>query len=292
MFNWLFTMYRGRIKFTVPMLWFMGFVTTFTIGGVTGVLMAVPPVDFQLHNSLFLVAHFHNMIIGGVVFGYFAGLTYWFPKVFGFKLNERIGRYSFCSWIIGFVLAFVPLYILGMMGATRRLDKYDASLGWQWLFAVAGVGVLVILLGTAFIALNVIVSVVQRKKNLDKTGDPWNGRTLEWATPSPTPIYNFAVIPEVSERDQFWEWKKHKAIPVYEKFKDIELPKNTPMALYMGVASLVFGFAIIWHIFWLAGLGAAALVVLIISRSMDDETEYVIKAAEVKKMELAARGTK
>jgi len=156
-FNWLFTMYRGRIKLSVPMLWFLGFIVTFTIGGAAGVLMAVPAADFQLHNSLFLVAHFHTMIIGGVVFGYFAGLTYWFPKIFGFKLNELIGKWTFWSWLVGFVLAFVPLYILGIMGATRRMDHYEASLGWQGLFIVAGIGVLIIMIGTALLVLQVIV---------------------------------------------------------------------------------------------------------------------------------------
>src|SRR4051812_43060315 len=177
-FNWLFTMYRGRVRFTTPMLWFLGFVATFTIGGMAGVLMAVPPADFQLHNSLFLVAHFHTMIIGGVVFGYFAGLTYWFPKIFGFRLNERLGRYAFWCWLVGFLLAFVPLYILGFMGATRRLDHYDASLGWQQLFIVAALGVAIIVAGIGFQALQLIVSIKDRAKNRDITGDPWDARTL------------------------------------------------------------------------------------------------------------------
>jgi cytochrome o ubiquinol oxidase subunit 1 len=193
-FNWLFTMYRGRIRFNTPMLWFMGFVVTFTIGGVTGVMMSVPPADFQLHNSLFLVAHFHNMVIGGVVFGYFAGISYWFPKVFGFTLNERLGRYAFWCWIIGFATAFLPLYALGFMGATRRLDHYDSSMGWQSLFIVAGVGALIIGLGVVMQILQFIVSIKDRNKNRDTTGDPWNGRTLEWSTSSPAPVYNFAHL--------------------------------------------------------------------------------------------------
>jgi cytochrome o ubiquinol oxidase subunit I len=187
-FNWLATMYRGRIRFASPMFWFLGFVVTFTIGGVAGVLMSVPAIDYQVHNSLFLVAHFHMMIVGGVVFGYFAGLTYWFPKIFGFRLNERLGKYAFWCWFVGFLLAFVPLYILGLMGATRRLDHYDASLGWQPLFIVAGIGALTIALGVGFQVLQLIVSIKQRKQNLDTTGDPWNGRTLEWATTSPAPF--------------------------------------------------------------------------------------------------------
>lgn len=288
-FNWLFTMFRGRVHFKTPMLWFMGFVTTFTIGGSTGVLMAVPAVDFQLHNSLFLVAHFHNMIIGGVVFGYFAGLTYWFPKIFGFKLNERLGRYAFWCWIIGFLLAFVPLYILGIMGATRRLDHYDPSMGWQGLFIVAGVGVMVILLGVGLQLLQLAVSIYQRKQNMDVSGDPWNGRTLEWSIPSPAPFYNFAVTPTVSSRDPFWAAKNHKTGLPQGEYQDIHMPKNTPMGLIIAGFTFAFGFAIVWHIWWLAGLGLIGVITSLIIRLSDEDTEYVITAAEIKQLDQQAR---
>ena len=286
-FNWLFTMYRGRVKFTTPMLWFMGFVVTFTLGGVAGVLMAVPAIDFQVHNSLFLVAHFHTMIVGGVVFGFFAGITYWFPKFMGFKLNERLGRYAFWCWLIGFLVAFTPLYILGMMGATRRLDHYDASLGWQGLFIVAGVGVLIIGLGIAFQILQIVVSVIQRKKNLDTTGDPWNGRTLEWSTTSPPPFYNYATTPAVSERDAFWEMKRAKKNPavVYE---DIEVPKNTSLGLLIGGFAFCIGFGLVWHMWWLAAVGLVGIIVCAIVRVSNDETDYVITAAQVAKLESKA----
>ncbi len=287
-FNWLFTMYRGRINFSTPMLWFLGFVVTFTIGGVTGVMMAVPAIDFQVHNSLFLVAHFHNMIIGGVVYGYLAGITYWFPKIFGFKLNERLGLYAFWCWFVGFLLAFIPLYILGIMGATRRLDHYDASLGWQGLFIVAGVGVLVIIAGIGFQVLQLVVSVIQRKDNLDTTGDPWGGRTLEWSTVSPAPAYNFAVLPEVSDRDAFWAMKHSKAKQTKPEYKDIVMPKNTPMGMFIAGFAFLFGFAAIWHIVWLAPIGLLGVVACIIVRSTLD-TEYVIPAAEVAKIEAAAK---
>ena len=283
LFNWIFTMYRGRIHFTTPMLWFMGFVVLFTIGGMAGVLLAVPPIDFQLHNSLFLVAHFHMMIIGGVVFGYFSGLTYWFPKIFGFKLNERLGAYAFWCWAVGFVLAFTPLYILGLMGATRRLDHYDASLGWRPLFVVAGVGALTVIAGIGFQILQFIVSIIQRKQNLDTTGDPWDGRTLEWSTPSPVPVYNFAVTPVVTSRDAFWESKKlPKLAPIYE---DIELPKNSPLGIFIGGFSFIFGFGVIWHIWSIVPVGLLGVIGCIIIRSMDDHTEYVLTAAEVEQME-------
>jgi cytochrome o ubiquinol oxidase subunit 1 len=288
-FNWLFTMYQGRVRFTTPMRWFLGFVTTFTIGGMAGVLMAVPPADFQLHNSLFLVAHFHTMIIGGVVFGYFAGLTYWFPKIFGFKLNERLGRYAFWCWLVGFLLAFIPLYILGLMGATRRLDHYDPSLGWQSLFAVAGVGVAIIGLGVTMQILQLFVSIRDRRNNRDVTGDSWDGRTLEWATPSPPPVYNFATLSPVEDRDAFWALKRSKN-PPKTRFEDIAVTKNTPIPLVIGILALIFGFAVVWHIWWLALLAFLGLIYTIVLRATDDETEYLIPAAQVKKIESALRG--
>jgi cytochrome o ubiquinol oxidase subunit 1 len=289
-FNWLFTMYGGRVRFATPMLWFMGFVATFTVGGVAGVIMAIPPADFQLHNSLFLVAHFHTMIIGGVVFGYLAGLTYWFPKFFGFKLNERLGRYAFWCWLVGFLLAFVPLYILGLMGATRRLDHYDPSMGWQQLFIIAGVGVAVIIAGIGFQVLQLVISLRDRKKNLDTTGDPWNARTLEWATASPPPFYNFAVIPAADQRDAFWAAKKQGVTAVSQKYQPITIPKNTGMPLMIAGLAFAIGFAMIWHMFWLAILGLLGIITLIIIRSLEDEHEYVLTPAKIRQLEAAEGG--
>ncbi|TAH31637.1 cytochrome o ubiquinol oxidase subunit I [Candidatus Saccharibacteria bacterium] len=286
-FNWLFTMWRGKIRFSTPMLWFMGFVATFTVGGVTGVLMSIPPADFQFHNSLFLVAHFHNMIIGGVVFGFFAGLTYWFPKIFGFRLNERLGRYAFWCWIVGFLLAFLPLYALGLMGATRRMNTYDPSMGWQWLFAVAGVGVLVILAGVGFQVWQLAYSIWRRHKLADTTGDPWNGRTLEWSTKSPAPEYNFAVIPTVTTRDAFWESKQqvgNKPKPVYS---DTVLPKNTGAGIVVAGFAFLFGFGVIWHIAWLGVVALVGVVAALAVHLTRDDHERVITAAEVRKLEEA-----
>ncbi|HSX28596.1 MAG TPA: cytochrome o ubiquinol oxidase subunit I [Candidatus Saccharimonadales bacterium] len=284
-FNWLFTMFRGQIRFSTPMLWFIGFIVTFTVGGVAGVVLAVPPADFQLHNSLFLVAHFHTMIIGGVVFGFFAGVTYWFPKVFGFTLNERLGRYAFWSWLVGFLLAFVPLYILGLMGATRRLNHYDASLGWQQLFIVAAVGVGLICLGVGFQLLQFAVSFLQRKQHLDTTGDPWDARTLEWSTMSPPPEYNFAIIPTVSERDQFWVDKQSGKSPAAPHYAPISLPKNTPIGIYIAASAFACGFAAIWHIPWLAAIGVCGVIIAVIVRINDDDTEQILSAATIKKTE-------
>lgn len=291
-FNWLFTMYHGRIHFSAPMYWFFGFLATFTMGGVAGVLLGVPPIDFQLHNTLFLVAHFHTMIIGGALFGYFAGITYWFPKVFGFKLNEKLGRYSFWCWLVGFIFAFGPLYILGLMGATRRLNNYSASLGWQPLFIVAAFGVGIIGLGMGFIVLNIIVSIIQKKQNIDTTGDPWNGRTLEWSIPSPAPVYNFATEPTVTERDAFWEIKQNNEQEKDIVYEDIEMPKNTPLGMFIAVGAFFIGFAFVWHILWLGIVGLIISVTCIILLTSNDDNEYVIPAAEVETIEKNAHERK
>lgn len=287
-YNWLFTLFRGSIRFTTPMLWFMAFLVTFTIGGMSGVLLAVPAIDFQVHNSLFLVAHFHNVIIGGVIFGYFAGVTYWFPKIFGFKLNERLGRYAFWCWLVGFVVAFTPLYILGLLGATRRLDHYDASLGWQGLFIVAGIGGAIIMAGIGFQILQFAVSIFQRRENLDKTGDPWDGRTLEWSVPSPAPFYNFAATPQVTERDAFWETKQLKS-KVRAKYEDIYLPKNSPAGLIIASFVFLIGFGLIWHIWWLSIVGLFCAISTVIIRTSNDDSEYLVTASELKNLDAAYR---
>lgn len=285
-FNWLFTMYRGRVRFTTPMLWFMGFVVTFTIGGATGVLMAVPPADFQVHNSLFLVAHFHNMIIGGVLFGAFAALSYWFPKFTGFRLNEFLGKCAFWCWLGGFIVAFTPLYILGLMGATRRLDHYDPSMGWQWLFIVAGLGVLLILLGVGFQLLQIGYSIWKRKELRDTTnGDPWDGRTLEWATSTPPPVYNFAVLPNADTRDPFWYAKEDKKPLSSTKYQPITLPKNSPIPIIIAVGAMMVGFGLVWYMWWMAIAGLIIAIVALVVRFSDENTEYTLSAAEVQRME-------
>jgi cytochrome o ubiquinol oxidase subunit 1 len=289
-FNWLFTMYKGRIHFATPMLWFMGFVVIFTIGGVMGVLMSVPAIDYQVHNSLFLVAHFHMMIVGGVVFGYFAGITYWFPKIFGFRMNEVLGKYAFWCWAIGFNLAFLPLYILGLMGATRRLDHYDKSLGWQPLFIVSGLGLILVLMGVAFQVLQLIVSIWQRDQRRDLSGDPWNGRTLEWSIPSPAPFYGFAKTPVVTERDQFWADKQ--AGKKQHGYEDILLPKNSGASVFIAGFAFLIGFGMIWHIWWLAVAGLLGLVVTMVVRASNPEPEYILTAHEVEKIENALKRRK
>ena len=289
-FNWLFTMFRGRIYFATPMLWFMGFVVLFTIGGVAGVIMAIPPADFQLHNSLFLVAHFHTMIVSGVLFGYFAGITYWFPKIFGFKLNEKLGKYAFYLWTTGFVLAFVPLYILGLMGATRRLNHYSASLGWQPLFIVAGIGAVMIAIGVAVQVLQLAESIWHRKRYADKTGDPWNGRTLEWSISSPAPFYNYAINPVVDSIDPFWKSKKQNLSQEPKHYQPILIPKNSIFGALIGLSALGLGFAIVWNIWWLALLCILGIGVLIIIRNSKENFEYILSAEELKKLDMGLDG--
>lgn len=283
-FNWLFTMFRGRITFASPMLWMIGFIITFTFGGMTGVLLALPGVDFQLHNSLFLVAHFHNTIIGGVIFGYFAGITYWFPKIFGFKLNEKLGKLAFWHWIIGFFVTFVPLYILGLMGMTRRL-QHVSDPEWRPLLITAEIGAIIICVGALMQLLQLIVSFKNRKKNLDTTGDPWDGRTLEWSTTSPPPFYNFAIIPTVHGRHAFWDMKYGNEAKIVPDYEDIHMPKNTAMGFYIAVAAFIFGFGLIWHIFFLSVLALFFIVVCIIARSLDYDTEYYVAKEEVMRIE-------
>ena len=284
-FNWLFTMFRGRIKFMSPMLWFMGFLVTFTIGGMTGVLLSIPGADFQFHNSLFLVAHFHNMIIGGVLFGYFAGVAYWFPKLFGFTLSERLGKCAFWCWLVGFCVAFIPLYILGFMGATRRLDYIDPASGWHTLFVVAFIGACIILLGIFFQLLQLAVGVLQRKQH-KAPEDPWNARTLEWATTSPPAVYNFAHLPEVNGRDAFWEMKQlHNAHTTI--YTDIEMPLNSSLGCSIAFFAFCIGFGMIWHIWWLAGLGLFSTIAASIVRAHIKETSYLFPATEVARIEAA-----
>lgn len=289
LFNWIFTMYKGSIRFTAPMIWFMCFAFSFTIGGVTGVLMAVPALDFQVHNTMFLVAHFHNVIIGGVLFGFFAAIYYWWPKVFGFRLHDGTGKLAAYLWLAGFVLAFLPLYILGLMGAVRRIDTYSDP-AWQPLFIVSVVGVAVIALGVVTMILGVIYSIWKRKELADTTGDPWDGRTLEWSVPSPAPLYNFAITPTVTRRDEWWYQKKDGLKqPKRSDYVDIHLPKNTAAGVYIAIAAGFVAMGLIWHIWWLAAVSLAAVVAFIIRRTFTDDTEYTISANELYELDRKAR---
>jgi len=286
-FNWLFTMYRGRIEFSTPILWTLGFLFTFTLGGMTGVLMSVPAADFVLHNSLFLIAHFHNTIIGGVVFGYLAGFNYWFPKAMGFKLNEKLGKTAFWFWITGFFFAFVPLYLLGFMGMTRRVSQ-DIDPEYHNLLLVAAFGASLIFIGILCQLLQLVVSIKDRAKNRDLTGDPWGGRTLEWATASPPPFYNFATTPQVKELDAFWEMKEDKSAYVQPKsYQEIHMPKNTSAGIFIGLFSLVMGFALIWHIWWMAIAGSVGVIATWIVHSFKEDVDYYVPVEVITQTENA-----
>jgi len=290
-FNWLFTMYKGRINLATPMLWVIAFFTTFAIGGMTGVMMSVPPIDFQVHNSLFLIAHFHNVIIGGVLFGYFAGMIYWFPKVFGFRLDEKWGRWSFIFWVIGFYVAFMPLYILGMSGVMRRINHYADTM-YQPYFIVAAVGVLFIFIGIILQLIQLAVSIKNRHALRDRTGDPWSGRTLEWSISSPAPLYNFAVLPTVQTIDQFWLDKEnqHALKPMQPKemhYQPIHMPKNTSAGFIAALFAGLAGFAIVWHM-WIPGiLGFVGAIGTLVARTFLTDIDYYIPAETVKRTELA-----
>ncbi len=293
-FNWLFTLFRGRVRFEAPILWSLGFIVTFVIGGLTGVLMAVPPADFQLHNSEFLVAHFHNVIIGGVLFGGMAGYNYWFPKAFGFTLDRRLGLVSFWCWLVGFYVAFMPLYALGLMGMTRRLQHTDDP-AWRPYLLVAAVGALIILCGIVAQVVQLIVSIRTRAGRRDSTGDPWNGRTLEWSTASPPPSYNFAVLPQVEARDEFWRRKQlREPLPV-PRYRAIEVPANSPNGFVVAFFAVVTGFAMIWHIWWMAILGLACAVVTLLVFGWIERTDQEISAetlAAADRARIAAPGSR
>ncbi len=285
-FNWLFTMYKGRIRFELPMMWTVAFMLTFVIGGMTGVMLAVPPADFVLHNSLFLVAHFHNVIIGGVLFGLFAGINYWWPKAFGFKLDKKWGLVSFWCWVVGFWVAFTPLYVLGLMGVTRRLRHFDDPSLQIW-FVIAAIGAAIIAVGIAAFLLQIFVSIRNREALRDDSGDPWNARTLEWATSSPPPAYNFAFSPVIHDLDAWYDMKSQNAVRPVSGYLPIHMPKNTGTGVILAGFSLVIGFAMIWYIWWLAAAAFLGLLVTAIAHTFNYDRDFYIPAEEVTETENA-----
>jgi cytochrome o ubiquinol oxidase subunit 1 len=291
-FNWLFTMYGGRIHYATPLLWSLAFMVTFIIGGMTGVLMAVPPVDFVLHNSLFLVAHFHNVLIGGMLFGGFAGYTYWFPKAFGFRLHEGLGRAAFWFWITGFYLAFMPLYVLGFLGMTRRMQHYDVPAWRPWLLAAAA-GAALIAIGIVLQITQLVVSIRHRNQLRDETGDPWDGRSLEWATASPPPAFNFAVLPNVSGEEAYWGIKQRALqqanLGEEPAYQALHMPRNSATGFICAFFATVMGFALIWHIWWLVGLAAAGAFATFVVLAWRDEDEYLIPQQTVAQIDRANR---
>ncbi|GBQ38028.1 cytochrome o ubiquinol oxidase subunit I [Komagataeibacter saccharivorans NRIC 0614] len=287
-FNWLFTMYKGRVEFHATMYWVIGFMITFSIGGMTGVMLAIPASDFVLHNSLFVIAHFHNVIIGGVYFGYVAAMNFWFPKAFGFKLNEAWGKRAFWLWFVGFYFAFMPLYVLGFEGMTRRMNHYDNPEWHMWLL-IAEVGAVLIAGGIVCQLTQLYVSIRDRNlaENRDLTGDPWNARTLEWSTSSPPPFYNFAILPEVHELDAFAH-DKEAGIDTRQaggNYQPIHMPKNTACGFLIGAFSFVLGFGAVWYIWWLAAVGLIGVIATVIARSANNDVDYYVPVSEVVRIE-------
>ncbi|MET1754138.1 cytochrome o ubiquinol oxidase subunit I [Novosphingobium sp. RD2P27] len=283
-FNWLFTMYRGSIRFDLPMMWVVAFMLTFVVGGMTGVLLAVPPADFVLHNSLFLVAHFHNVIIGGVVFGLFAGIIYWFPKAFGFHLDPWWGKVGFWGWVIGYWVAWTPIYVVGLMGTTRRVRHFDDPSMQIW-FVLAGIGALIILVGILGFVMSIVMGYVKRDQLRDTTGDPWDGRTLEWATSSPPPAYNFAFTPVVHDLDAWYDMKSRGHRRPEGGYLPIHMPRNTGAGLILSALATVLGFAMVWYMWWLAVLSFLGLVVVTIAHTFNYNRDYYIDAADVEREE-------
>lgn len=293
-FNWMFTMFRGRLTFPTPMMWTIAFIPCFVIGGMTGVLLSVAPADFQFHNSYFLVAHFHQVLIGGVVFGYFAGLYYWWPKLFGFTLHEGLGKWAFWFWNIGFYVCFMPQYALGLMGMTRRFNEYNFDMGWQPLNVVSTVGAF--LMGIAFIfqVWQIAHSIRFYKKTT--SGDTWNGRTLEWSIPSPAPLYNFARLPKVDSRDSWWEEKQRRAngepVEPEEPLEPIHMPKNSAIPFIMSICWFTLGFGLVWDWLWMAIPGFIGIIACMLARSFSYDTDYYISVEEIERTEAALRGSK
>jgi cytochrome o ubiquinol oxidase subunit 1 len=283
-FNWLFTMYRGDIRFELPMMWVVAFMITFVVGGMTGVLLAIPPADFVLHNSLFLVAHFHNTIIGGVVFGLFAGMVYWFPKAFGFKLDAFWGKVAFWGWVIGYWVAWTPIYIVGLMGTTRRVNHFD-DVTLQPYFIVAAIGAVIILVGILGFVMSIVMGFVKRKQLADTTGDPWNARTLEWSTSSPPPAYNFAFTPVIHDLDAWYDMKSRGYQHPRGGYRPVHMPRNTGAGIILAGLAMVLGFSMVWYIWWLAAVSFAGLLVVAVGHTFNMKRDYFIPADEIARTE-------
>ena len=284
-YDWIWTMFRGEVRFTVPMLYSLAFMMTFVLGGFTGILLAFPPLDYLVHNTLFLVAHFHNMLVPGLLYGMLAAYHYWFPKAFGFRLNEKWGRISFGCWVVGFYLAFMPLYVLGAGGAARRTQEFFEPAFRPWLY-VAGAGALILLSALLSLFVQLWVSIRQRNANRVIAGDPWDGRGLEWSTSAPPPEYNYAVIPTVCSRDPFFDGKRNiNAYAPPDDYHDIDLPKNSMTGPVIGLLGAGLAFALVWHVWWLAVLCIVGIVATVIARSFSRDVHRTLPAAEVSRIE-------
>lgn len=289
-FNWIFTLHKGRIRFTVPMLWSIGFIPNFVIGGVTGVMLAMAAADYQYHNTYFLVSHFHYVLIAGTVFACFAGLIYWYPKMFGHRLNETIGKWVFWVFMIGFNVCFFPQYFLGLDGMPRRIYTYLESDNWFSLNAISTAGAFMMAIGFALFVYNIYFSWRYEKR--ETTGDPWDGRSLEWATSSAVPpFYNFAKLPEVTDRDAFWTMKE-KGIRLHAdtNYEKVHMPSNTWLGFVMSFIMFIASFALVFSWFPLAIISGIGIFICMILRSFDYDEGYYVSAKEIQEIESKAKG--
>jgi cytochrome c oxidase subunit 1 len=270
MFNWLATVWGGAVRLATPMLFSLGFIAQFTIGGLSGVMHAIVPSDTQQTDTYFVIAHFHYVLFGGLVFAIFGGFYYWFPKVFGKMLDERLGKWNFWLMVIGFNLTFFPMHFLGFEGQPRRTYTYPTGMGWDTLNLLATIGAFIIALSVLVFLVNVIVTL--RKDELCEE-DPWDARTLEWMTSSPPPEYNFAEIPVIEHRDEFWHRKYTEddqgrlvALPESERYvvparrdphesHNIHMPSPSywPFVLALGLPIIGYGF--VFKFWWLLAIG-------------------------------------
>jgi cytochrome o ubiquinol oxidase subunit I len=280
-YDWMWTMFRGRIRFTVPMVYSVCFIFLFVLGGMSGILLADPGIDYQVHNSVFLVAHFHNVAVPGVLFGLLAGYHFWFPKAFGFRLDERWGMLSAVCWILGFMLAFFPLYALGLMGLPRRTVSYTQP-SYVPLEMMALLGAILIIVALGALLVQLWVSIRHRNESRVFVGDPWDGRSLEWSVSAPPPDYNFAVTPVVTDRDAFTLAKEcGQAYQRPETCVDIELPRNSALGPVLGAIGLAVAFGLVWHIWWMAALFLPAAIAAGFARSFMRDLHRIIPAGEV-----------
>ncbi len=288
-FNWAFTLYRGRVRFDVPMLWALAALVLLLIGGLTGMMLAMPAINYTVHNSVFVVAHFHTML-NVVGFACFGAINYWFPKVFGFRLDERTGKRAFWFFSAGTFVLFGSMYALGFMGMPRRID-YIPFPSWRPLLIAEEVGIVLFVIASYYMIKQLVVSIRDRVQNRVTSSDVWGtARSLEWLTHSPVPFYNFAVQPHINARDE-WAWRREhgRGAESPEHYEDIHLPINTPLPLILGAWTFALGFSLVWRMYWLAALSLIAIVVLVIARSFQDDPGHTVPGARIREIEASYR---
>ena len=284
-FNWAFTLYRGRIRFDLPMLWALGALVLLLTGGLSGMMLAMPAINYTVHNSVFVVAHFHNML-NVVGFAAIGGINFWFPKVFGFKLDERIGKRAFWFFSAGTVVLFGSMYALGFMGMPRRID-YIPFVSWRPLLMSEEAGIFLFLIAAYYMIKQMYVSIRDRAQHRVTGPDPWRtARSLEWLTHCPVPFYNFALLPHINSRDE-WAWRRQNGLVNLrpDHYEDIHLPNNTFVPMLLGALAFGLGFGMVWRMYWLAGLSLLGIVVAVIARSFEPDSGHTIPGVRIREIE-------